>query len=102
MLLCSRVWLNQCTQLRDSGGQFKIVEPRQPPSFTGVDDTLSVISVQMGRGVPEQAECDVSTTAIWHRSTPWSCCPGSGSCVRTSPCTTPPMSPLQKRWGARC
>jgi hypothetical protein len=35
--------------------------PRQhhrPPSFTGVDDTPSVISVQMGRGAPDQAECD--------------------------------------------
>ena len=30
----------------------------QPPSFAGVDDTPSVISVQMGRGAPDQAECD--------------------------------------------
>ena len=37
----------------------------RPPSFTGVDDMPSVISVQMGRGAPEQAECDVSMTAIW-------------------------------------
>ena len=30
----------------------------RPSSFTGVDDTPSVISVQMGQGAPEQAECD--------------------------------------------
>jgi len=30
----------------------------RPPSFAGVDDTPSVISVQMGRGAPDQAECD--------------------------------------------
>jgi len=33
--------------------------------FRRVDDTPSVISVKMRRGAPEQAECDVSMTAIW-------------------------------------
>jgi len=32
----------------------------RPPSFTGVDNTPSVISAQMGRGAPDQAECDFS------------------------------------------
>ena len=47
------------------GDDGRVRDNLQPPCFTGVGDTPSVISVQMGRGAPEQAECDVSMTAIW-------------------------------------
>ena len=37
---------------------------RQPPSFTGFDDTPSVISVKTGRGAPDQSECDFSKIVV--------------------------------------
>ena len=56
-------WPARCARTRP--GIARRARPARPPSFTGVDDTPSMISVKAGRGAPDQPECDVSRTAIW-------------------------------------
>jgi len=50
--------LSQADRLQRIVTPATIMRWHRPPSFAGVDDRPSVISVQMGRGAPDQAECD--------------------------------------------